>query len=214
MVLVVLWLSPGDRNFVIKSTKFLRNRHSCKMQLFLELKKYFKTLGIERNQRNLFGIRNVIALILFTYCSCATVSFLLFEPNKTFFDLGNAFYGTVCFALNIITLLSNVMKQRKIFLLIENFEDLITKSKPSFFFKLGIHIWILACYFFLEIKDHSFEYDKVNEKIEKWSNITYTAFIKITWPFMYLPKFFLSYYNFFANHGSDSFVLNVPMLYV
>lgn len=99
------------------------------MQLFIELKKYFKTLGIESNRRHLFGKKNIIALILFTYCSSAMVIFLLYEPNKTFFDLGNAFYGAVCFVLNIVTLLSSVIKQGKIFNLIEEFEEIIKNSK-------------------------------------------------------------------------------------
>lgn len=99
------------------------------MQLFIELKKHFKTLGIEPNRRHLFVKDNVIALILFTYCSGAMAIFLLYEPNKTFFDLGNAFYGMVCFALNVVTLLSSVINQSKIFSLIEKFEEVIEKSK-------------------------------------------------------------------------------------
>lgn len=59
---------------------------------------------------------------------------------------------------------------------------------------------------------NEFDYNKVNEKIEKWTKITYIAFIKVTYPFMYLPKLFLSYYGFFIGQGSDAFVLDVPML--
>lgn len=100
-----------------------------KMQLFLELRKYFKILGIEPNKKHLFSTENVIELILFVYCFGAMVTFLLFEPNKTFFDLGNTFYGAVCMALNIVTLLSNVIKQAKIFGLIKNIEEIIKNSK-------------------------------------------------------------------------------------
>lgn len=69
-------------------------------------------------------------------------------------------------------------------------------------------------FFFIELINlgpNKFDYNKVNEKIEKWTKITYIAFIKVTFPFMYLPKLFLSYYGFFIGQGSDAFVLNVPM---
>lgn len=99
------------------------------MRLFIELKKYFKIVGIKPNQKNSFSVENVVSLILFLYCFGAMITFLSFEHNKTFFDLGNAFYGAVSLTLNFFTLLSNVIKQPKIFKLIKNFEVLIENSE-------------------------------------------------------------------------------------
>lgn len=107
------------------------------MQLFLELKKHFKSLGIEPNQGNSFGTKNVIPLILFVYCFSATAWFLLFEPDKTFFDLGNAFYGVVCFPVSFFNLLSIVLKQTKIFMLIGKIEEIIGNSKFQFLYFYG-----------------------------------------------------------------------------
>lgn len=86
-------------------------------------------MGIESNQKAQFSAVNVLTLILFTYCTCAMVAFLLFEPNKTFFDVGNVFFGVLSQSLNTSTLLSNIMKRGKIFKLFENFEEVIKKRK-------------------------------------------------------------------------------------
>lgn len=99
------------------------------MQLFIQLKKCFKDLGINSDEKSAFGVKNVITLILFVYCFGGMVTFLLLEPNKTFFDLGNAFFGVVCLVLNTSTLMSNIITRKKIFNLFKNFEDFIEISK-------------------------------------------------------------------------------------
>lgn len=102
------------------------------MQLFLELKTYLKTLGIAPNKLHRFGAENVIGLILFVYCFGAMVIFLLFEPNITIVELGNVFFVMLAYLLNFSNLISNVIKQKKIFKLIENLEEIIKKSKFEF----------------------------------------------------------------------------------
>lgn len=101
-------------------------------QLIMELFKNLKSLGMEPNQKSLFSTVNVIALIMYTYCSCAMIAFVICEPDKSFFDLGNVFFGVVCQTLNTSTLLSNLIKKGKIFELIESFEKLIKKSVYQF----------------------------------------------------------------------------------
>lgn len=99
------------------------------MQLFVELKKHLKSLGIEPNQKNLFAIENVIALILFVYCSGAIITYLLYEHNKTFFELGNAFFGVFSLLLTILSMLTNIIEQENLFNFIKNVEGIMENSK-------------------------------------------------------------------------------------
>lgn len=96
------------------------------MNIFVELKKLLKLLGIESHQK--FNRINLTALFLFAYCLLATIAFLSFE-QKTFVDIGNAFFGAVSFFLNLFTLSSYVFKHSKIYDLFDRFEEIIRKSK-------------------------------------------------------------------------------------
>lgn len=96
------------------------------MQIFIELRKLFKFLGIDQSQK--FNRNNLTALSLFAYCLIAIIAFLAFEP-KTYVDLGNAFFGAVSFLLNLLTLSSLAVKHIKIFNLLDKFEEIIKERK-------------------------------------------------------------------------------------
>lgn len=62
--------------------------------------------------------------------------------------------------------------------------------------------------------DWKFKYENLNEKIEKWSNILYSVFIKVSVPGLLLPNFILSYYSYFSTDlGSEAFGLPYPFWY-
>lgn len=96
------------------------------MKIFVELKKLLNQLGISPNQK--FNKVNLFILFNFAICLAAAIAFILFEP-KTFVDLGNSFFECVSFLLNIFTLSSCVLKQKRIYLLFEKFEEMIEKRK-------------------------------------------------------------------------------------
>lgn len=53
-----------------------------------------------------------------------------------------------------------------------------------------------------------FKYSNLNDKIEKWSNILYSALIKVSVPGILLPNFISSYYLYFSSDlGSEAFGL-------
>lgn len=124
------------------------------MKIFLELRKLFKFLGIEQNQR--FNRVNLTALLLFVYGLGAMIAFLLFEP-KTFVDLGNAFFGAVSFFLNIFTLSSFIFKEKKVFDLFDNFEELIEKRNMSILIGQQFYYVMLCNSQFISLHFHSFQ---------------------------------------------------------
>ncbi|XP_031636515.1 odorant receptor coreceptor-like [Contarinia nasturtii] len=54
-------------------------------------------------------------------------------------------------------------------------------------------------------------YEKVNLKVEKWSRISYVAFMHVTYPVVFIPKLLLSFYIYFTDRESEAFFLNYPM---
>lgn len=99
------------------------------MKLFVELKCYFEyQLDIRQNQKNVFNIRNLMALFFITSSFVAIVAYMVQEENSIF-EYGNLFYGAISFLLNIITLLSNILKQKKIFNIIDKLESTIENSE-------------------------------------------------------------------------------------
>lgn len=179
------------------------------MEIFIELKKLLKLLGIQQYTK--FNRINLTALSLFVYCLFAMIAFLSFE-QKTFVDFGNSFFGAVSFLLNLFTLSSYIFKQAKIRRLFDQFDEIIQESKFKHFFFSFFHFSIFSNTLCVPgIKVRAVHYEKVSAKIEKWSKISNLTIIKITLPITYLPKFLSSFYLFLNGHGSDSFTLNYPM---
>lgn len=98
------------------------------MKLFVELKKYFKFVGIEPNQNHFINGQNVLVLLIYVLSFCGMVALLLFE-EFTFSEFGFTFYGLVSAFVNFISLSSNVLQQTQIFDLIETLEKTIECSK-------------------------------------------------------------------------------------
>lgn len=98
------------------------------MKLFVELKKYFKFLGIESNQNHSFNGQNLLVLLIYTLGFCGMVALLLFE-KYTFSEFGFTFFGAASSLLNLINLFSIVLQQAQIFDLIETLEKAIECSK-------------------------------------------------------------------------------------
>lgn len=94
------------------------------MKIFVELKKLFKVLGIEQNQKYLFNSKNVLALSLITYYFCASIAYQIIEKTS-FVDIGIAFFGTSSMLVNVFTLFSIIMLQKQIFNLIGNLEKVM-----------------------------------------------------------------------------------------
>lgn len=97
------------------------------MVLFVQLKNYFAVLNIRPNQTRFVNAKSVLALFLLFYCSGATTAQVLFE-NNSLTELGNTFSFAITFALNFVTLYSNVLRQAKIFGFIDKLEAVIENS--------------------------------------------------------------------------------------
>lgn len=98
------------------------------MKIFVELKKLFKMLGIEQNQKYLFNSKNVLALSIITYYFCASIAYLIIA-NKSFVDIGIAFFGTSSMLVNAFTLFSIIMQQKQIFNLIGKLEEVMENGE-------------------------------------------------------------------------------------
>lgn len=180
------------------------------MKIFVALKQFYRVFDMRPNQKSSFSFINSSALLILACSFCAIVAYMIYEENSTF-DLGNLFYGSTTYLLNFITLAVNILKQKKIFKLIDNFETVMGKSEFQFI-NLKFSTMILNLKLFLG-SNNSHKYTEVRAKIEKLSRINYFAFVKATVPCILLPKLISSYYNYFlGGYGSDAFTLNFPML--
>lgn len=55
-------------------------------------------------------------------------------------------------------------------------------------------------------------YVEVNDKIEKWTSLLFWSFVKVSLPFVALPKILISFCSYFmTDAGSDAFELPFPM---
>lgn len=101
------------------------------MKLFCELKRLFKKLGIEENQKEKFNRKIVLAHSLFVYTFGAMIIFVLFEKSS-FIDDSKALIGALSMLLNAVIFTSNMLNQTIIFDLINKIESIIDESKLGF----------------------------------------------------------------------------------
>lgn len=101
------------------------------IKLFIELKYHFELFNIKPNQKNIFNITNVLALFSFAYSFCAILGYMIYEDNSIF-ELGNLFYGSTSYILNILTLSSILIKRAKIYQFIDKLETVIENSELQF----------------------------------------------------------------------------------
>lgn len=117
------------------------------MKIFIELRKFYKILGIEPFQNH--HLKNVLLLLLLLCYSGATAAYIFFE-EITYIDFGNSWYSTTCMVVNFIGLSTSIIRKSKIFDLINKLERTIESSK-LIFIKL-IKINSIIKHFFFRIK--------------------------------------------------------------
>lgn len=102
------------------------------MEVLIEIKKYFRFLGIKSDKKSNFSATNWMIVSLCVICLIPMSFYIVLESNSLM-SSGNTFFGMASATLNAVTLSSNAWKKSKIFELFRRFEEMIMKRKLLFY---------------------------------------------------------------------------------
>lgn len=158
------------------------------MKIFQSTQNALKMLGIYRaqtfHQSNRLNVKNLSVLMLFGLFFIATILYLIFDA-KTFIEYSQSMYGFAV-GLALLTLFITIIwKSPQIFQLIDNYENTIARRKYAIFDSQAHN---MRCLIVMHFKSIGMEksapskvmYEKMNEKIEKWTSAVNIVFVNVT----------------------------------
>lgn len=164
-------------------------------------------LGLERQeslQLHSFNQKNIpflLILIQFLILSCI---FFLFK-TETFSQYAESFYTTSTMLATCCNFAVRIVKLKEEFDLVQSFENMIHKRK---------YIWgqikfdkqkVIEIYSNLGLENDRSKiiYERVNSKVEKFTEFLNYACMNITLPCLLVPNFVTSYVDYFLSEAGD-----------
>lgn len=193
-----------------------------KMKYFQTIQRLYRLMGISSSQQNnqnaSFNVGNFGFLLLMVCSLIQSTGFLLYGAKSV------SEYGTSCYAsVTLLGIISSytllILKRKKTFTVIENFDTFIETSRwKCIFIKAN---WrneeIFKSKFnfkgFVSANQRSV-FNKTHDRIEQISQFFYSVLMKFSYPANMLPPLAITLTNYFVlNLGDDSFFLPFPTMY-
>lgn len=205
------------------------------MRIFQSFRVLFEPLGIgDAFKTDGINSKNVVAQFFLTFWTSLSYAFFLSGAEKTFSEFIQSFYISITTMINTLIFAIIVWKKSRIYKFIDDLEVLIEERKLtaitilvlrkklnkslticSFFNWQRLTITILPNVSGYKNSESKKIYEKINERIEKWTKILYFVWMRGTFPGTMLPNCIISYFLYFATDlGSNAFRLPFPIWFV
>lgn len=196
------------------------------MKIFVKVSHIFNVVGINSNQNCPFSSKYFLSLFLYGQILISTMVFFFAEAEQLH-DYAYCFYAIATFLGTSISTFLCLWRMKSLFELITDMENFIKKSLFKKFiytcFRLIFECFSKIIYFDFKTISEKFVrsesenllarpiYEKVNEKVEKWSHIFNFVFVKLTLPANVIPSIVFTTVHYFATDlGDNAFLLPFP----
>lgn len=198
----------------------IKHSHSCiqfvrsvqwsiieKMKILESIQEGFSKLGVtswQSIQTNPFNGKNVMCLV-WLFLMTISVCIFLTEEATSLKEYVNILGSSITLVVIFIEFALHLWKIKGIFEFIDNFEELIEKSK----YKKKPY-WSFESYKMIILGSENPEakllYERHNQQVGKWNKTLIFGVQKVSFNLVLWPMFFFSYFTYFTtNLGSEAF---------